>query len=164
MKLIPLPAHTSAKCGFTHKVIVDYTDLTGHATAGTTSVILQIFPDVATKTFPAGLAVLNCAMNLTTAFVAAGGDGDATNLALTVGDGGDVDRLLTSTEVLAAATEVLFKAMGAVTAPYAYVEADTLDAVFTISGGTTPLISDMTAGEVEIYLQLVDLNELELVQ
>lgn len=164
MKLIHLPAHTTATTGFTHKVIVNYTDLTGHSTAGTTSVILQIFPDTAAKTFAAGLCVLNCALNLTVPFVTAGGDGDATGLVVTVGDGGVVNRLMTSTELLLAGTEILFKAMGAVTAPYAYAEADTLDAVFTISGGTTPLISDCTAGQVEIYLAMCDLNDLEKVQ
>jgi hypothetical protein len=44
------------------------------------------------------------------------------------------------------------------------VAADTLDALFTVANGGSPLCSEATSGEVEVYLFVVDLNRLEDVQ
>lgn len=163
MKFIPLPSDVTAMAGFTHKVVIEYTDLTAAAGAADTTVTLPIVPqDVSTsqtEANPAGLAVLRTAINLVTPFVAS--DGSVNSLLLEIGDGGDTDRLLTQTEVAVAGTEVLFKVSAATTQPYAYVAADTIDALFTIAGGASPTIDELTSGKVEIYFHLVDLNQLE---
>lgn len=158
MKLIPLPSETQLRTGFTHKVIIDYLDIV--AMGAVTTLTKQIFPEGVT-TFPAGTAVLRAALNLITAFDFL--DAAIVSLLVEVGDGGDPDRLITSTELAVDGTEILFKVSAAATQPYAYLAADGIDAVFLVAGGASPLLSEATAGKVEIYLELVDLNALEAV-
>ena len=159
MKLITLPTHLGAP--FTHKFKFDFTDVDDGA--GATTLTKQVFPDaaIAVTGFDAGLTVLDTALNLTTAFDAT--DAAINSLLAEVGDGGDTDRLLTQTELALDGTEVLFKIMGAVTAPYAYPIADTIDVLFTVAGGASPTLGEINAGAAEIYLALFDLNLLELV-
>jgi hypothetical protein len=159
MKLIALPDIGFSP--FNWKWKYDFTDVDDGA--GGTTVTKQVFPDgnVGTTAFDAGLAVINTGFNLITAFDAS--DAAVNSLLIEVGDGGDTDRLLTQTETALDGTEVLFKMMGAVTAPFAYVVADTIDALFTVAGGATPTLGEVNAGAAEVYLHLFDLNRLEIV-
>lgn len=159
MKVYPLPPETVEQTGFNFKAVVDYADLTAAAGAADTTATIQILPEVATATNPAGLAVWRCAMNLITAFDAS--DTAINSLLLEVGDGGDTDRFLDPTEIAVDGTEILFKASKVTTFPHAYTAADGIDAKFTVAGGVTPLIDELTSGKVEIYLFVSDLNALE---
>lgn len=165
MKLIPLPSETRINTGFTHKVIIDYTDLTAAAGASDTTVTLPIIPqDVSTaqtETNPIGLAVQRCAMNLITTFDAS--DAALNSVLVEVGDGGDTDRFLDQTELSADGTYITFKHSKVTTFPHAYTAADTIDAKFTVAGGASPLVDELTSGKVEVYLAIVDLNALETV-
>ena len=158
MKLIPLPLETVALTGFTHKVIITHADVA--ALGSGTSAALAIFPS--SGTFPAGTAVFNAALNLTTAFDAS--DAAVNSLLVEVGDGTDPNRIIDQTEIAADGTEILFAASLVATKPYAYLAADTLDATFTVAGGGSPTLAEVNAGELEIYLQIVNLNNLEVVE
>lgn len=75
---------------------------------------------------------------------------------LIVGDGADTDRLLASMELNENGSEVLAK-VGA--GAYAYVGADTVDAVF----GSMALknLADVDVGEVVLYFKQTELSALE---
>ncbi|MBF8281274.1 MAG: hypothetical protein HW378_189 [Anaerolineales bacterium] len=159
MKLIPLPFETIALRGWTHKAIITAADVAalGAATTGT----LQIVPDVAADTNPAGMAVHRVGLNLTTAFDAS--DAAINSLTIEIGDGGDTNRFLGPTEIAVDGTEILFEVSRLSTYPYAYTTADGIDAFFTVAGGASPLLNEINAGQVELYLELENLNEMEVV-
>jgi hypothetical protein len=153
MKWILLSPTQRRELNATHKVVLTASDVAalGSGTTGT----IALFPR--TGTFPAGTRVQFAAINLITAFDAS--DASVNSLLIEVGDGGDTDRLLTQTELAVDGTEVLFKA--AAGNAYAYPVADTVDALFTVAGGASPTLAEINAGEVEIYFQVSDLNDLE---
>lgn len=144
----------------THKVTIDYTLLAARGAGATLTV--QLFPaqnatqyaagTAPSGTNPVGLIARFCGLHLVTAFDFS--DSGITSLLIEVGDGNDTDRLLTQTEIAVDGTEVLEKAMGAVTSPYAYPIADTIDALFTAANGGTPTVQEATSGEVELYFHL----------
>jgi len=153
MKLIQLSPTDAIFNLATHKVIIGHADVAalGSGTTGT----LAIFP--ASGTFPAGTTARFAGLNLKTAFDAS--DADVNSLTVQIGDT-DTDRLLTATQIAVDGTEILYKVEGAVTQPYAYLTADTIDALFTIAGGASPTLAEVTSGEVEIYLHITTLNSL----
>lgn len=132
--------------GFTHKIILAYTDFTSEAT----TVAFEIFPKLtsSTPTFPAGTTVLACAARVSTAFVFAAG-----TLVFTLGDGGDTARYIASVTLKTAAwiSGVQSKM------PYVYNAADTIDIVATAGAGDLPTI---TAGELIIFLRLGYLDKM----
>ena len=152
MKLIALSPTDARYKLATHKVVITFTDVAalGSGTTGT----LALFPF--TGTFPAGTTVRFAGLNLKTAFDAS--DASINSLLVEVGDGGDTDRLLTQTELAVDGTEVLFKASALM---YSYPIADTVDALFTVAGGASPTLAEITSGEVELYLHITDVNRLE---
>lgn len=130
----------------THKVIITYTDLValGANATGTIAII------PASGTFPAGTKARFAQLDLVTTFDFS--DAGITSLLIEVGDGGDTDRLLTQTQIAVDGTEVLSKVEGAVSQPWAYQAADTIDALFTVANGGSPLLNEATSGEVHLYL------------
>ncbi len=111
-----------------------------------------------TKTVPAGTLVRRCAMRLVTPFDAS--DASLNSALLEVGDGGDTDRFMPQTQLALDGTEILYFATPNATdsLPYAYLAADGIDAKLTTAGGGA-LVGSLTAGAVEIYLDMVDLND-----
>ena len=154
MDLIPLPKETTALTGYTHKVVVDYADVA--ALGASAAATLAIYPG--TGTFPAGTVCDRVALNLVTAFDFS--DAGITSLLVEVGDAGSTARLCAQTQIAVDGTEVLFFAQQT---SYAYLVADTIDAVFTAANGGSPLLSECTSGKLEIYLGLHDLNNLEVI-
>lgn len=154
MKLICLTPQERTLLLATHKVIFGYADVAAMASTGAA---VAIFPQ--SGTFPAGTTARFAGLNLTTAFDFS--DAAINSCTITVGDGGDADRLLTSTQLAVDGSEVLFKVEAATTQPYSYVAADTIDATILVGGGGSPLASECTAGVVELYLHITDLNDLE---
>lgn len=146
MKILSLNAVERRETGFTHKVSLTYADLT--AAAGSQAV--QIFPK--TGNLPAGIVAWKAAFRLVTNF----SGGAASALTMSVGDGGSATALLAAVSVLNGATPVAYKAGAPVKA---YTSADNIQATFTATGAN---LNTLTAGEIEIYLELRDLNDMAL--
>lgn len=139
--------------GFTHKFVIDYTDLT--ALGAVTSGAIVLAP------YTAGQAVRGAAFKLNTAF-----DGGATSaLALDVGHNGastdDPDSLLDNYEVHADGTEVFYglgngAAFAANATGYVPLDAGNYEATFTATDGN---LNALTQGKITILLQIVDLSK-----
>lgn len=155
MKFIPLPPESRWFGKATHKAILTYADLASNASATKT---VAIAPG-GTATLPAGTVVQVVGVNLITPFDFS--DAAINSCAITIGDGGSNNRFCVSTELAADGSYVSYFAPCAATAPYAYLVADTVDTFWTVSGGGSATTEEATSGEVEIYLWVVDLNDLE---
>ena len=133
-----------AASGFTHKWTIKYTDIDeGTGSSDTVTVVLG-------NTF-ADYVITKAMVNVTTAFAGTGG------LAVEVGTDGDPNGFITSTSVLTAgpiATQA--GAVPAAPVPSAAAAVDIMEALFTNSSSGSP--SALTAGEMDIYLCMVDAN------
>jgi hypothetical protein len=130
MTAYELPANTKAATGFTHQVVVTHTDLTEST------------------------VVEKAAFQLVTAFEDAS-DAAFNDTNVSVGDGGDTDRFIASTEVNENGTEVDFAANANTTA-YAYTAADTVDLL--VESMNAKSLSNIDAGEIHIYLAVTKLS------
>ena len=129
--------------GFTHKITIPYTDLTGLTSGNAYS----IFPALnAATTIPAGSRVSACAVNVSTAFVFSPG-----TLVAIIGDGGDTDRYFASTTIKTAG----YTENTPTTKPYTYGTADTIDIIVTAGAGA---LSSITAGSLDVFLRVEDLS------
>ena len=146
MKTFELPIETKASTGFTHKVIIEEADFTS-ATNTQTIDLLAV---------PAGSVISNAAHKLVTPLVSS--DGTLANLAYTLGNTASATSIMSSTEVLGAATEVVYKAM-TVTAPVA-ITAASQNVVAAFTATADKALSSVTAGEIHVYLTVADLNDL----
>lgn len=148
MTTTPLTVQDQALTGFTHVVKITYADLTD--TAALTKTI-AIVPESGTNAI--GAYVLRAGFQLKTSFTG----GATTALTLQVGDGGDTDRFIPAKSLHADATPVTnwITANATDTLPYAYVAADTIDALFT---ATDANLTALTAGEVWVFLQVGGLS------
>lgn len=141
-----LPIETKASTGFTHKVILTNADFTAAAATQTFS-LLQV---------PAGSVISNAAHKLVTPLVSS--DATLTSAAYSLGNTATATSVMSSTEVLGTATEVVNKAM-TVTTPVAITAADQF-VVAAFTATANKLLSSVTAGEIHIYLQIVDTNKI----
>jgi hypothetical protein len=163
MQLIPLPVETRQMTGFSHKAIINYSDLT---TAGA-SQAFTLFPDVSYNSSAlmyAGWAITKVAYRLITGFTG----GALSAMTLTLGDGAN------ATRYLAAASTDMFTAPGTTNAKdfvisgtaYVYSSNDLtnsntkLVATFAATGAN---VNAATAGQVEIYFRADDLSRLSTV-
>jgi hypothetical protein len=146
MTAYELPANTKAATGFTHQVVVTHTDLT-ESTVDTDQTIALL-------SVVAGDVVEKAAFKLVTAFEDAS-DAAFNDTNVSVGDGGDTDRFIASTEVNENGNEVDFAANANTTA-YAYTEADTVDLL--VESMTAKSLSNIDAGEIHIYLAVTKLS------
>jgi len=146
MKTYELPIETKASTGFTHKVILTNADFTAAAATQTFSLL----------PVAAGSVISNAAHKLVTPLVSS--DATLVSAAYTLGNTATATSIMSSTEVLGTATEVVNKAM-TVTAPVAITAADQF-VVAAFTATTAKLLSSVTAGEIHIYLQVVDTNEI----
>lgn len=144
----PLANETRASKGFTHFAKIKYSDL--NSTASTTAT-LELF------NVGAGSVVRKVASKVVTQF-----DGGSTSdLNISVGDGGDVDRFIgngtTNVRIHADGSADLYSEdSGQGTVPYEYNSTDTVDAVFTATGAN---LTALTEGEVIVYAEIVDYSE-----
>jgi len=146
MQVYELPIETKASTSFTHKVILTNADFTAAAATQTFSLL----------PVAAGSVISNAAHKLVTPLVSS--DGTLTSAAYTLGNTATATSIMSSTEVLGTATEVVNKAM-TVTAPVAITAADQF-VVAAFTATTAKLLSSVTAGEIHIYLQVVDTNKI----
>ena len=146
MKTYELPAETKAATGFTHKVIIEKADFTSATNTQTLSLLSA----------PEGTVIKSAAHKLVTPLVSS--DGTLISAAYTLGITASAASVMSSTEVLGTATEVVYKAM-TVTAPVAITAASqSVVAVFTATSAKA--LNTVTAGEIHVYLQVVDTNKI----
>jgi hypothetical protein len=128
--------------GFTHKFKVLYTDVDeGGGSSDTVTVTLG--------NTPTNFIITKTVVNVSTAFAGTGG------LAIEVGTDGDPNNFLSSTTVLTAGP--INTGFSSQTGSYA-AASDVLSAVFTNSSSGSP--SALSAGELDIYLAMHDVNDL----
>lgn len=146
MKVYELPYESKAASGFTHKVIIEKADFTSATNTQTLNLLAA----------PAGTIIKDAAHKLVTPLVSS--DGTLVSAAYSLGNTASATSVMSSTEVLGTATEVVYKAM-TVTAPVAITAADqSVVAAFTATSAKA--LNTVTAGEIHVYLQVVDTNKL----
>lgn len=145
MKIRKLTHEEAAFYGFTHVANLTFKDL--NTTAALTKTI-ALYPESGNA--PVGTVMRRAATKVITAFV-----GCAT-LGAEVGDDGDVDRILVSSDMKA--TAGTWKVAVPSTAPAVFNTANTLDVLFT---ATTNNLDQLTAGDVDIYFDVVELDNLK---
>ena len=129
--------------GFTHKWTIAYTDV--DEGTGTTDTVTAALGNT-----PSNFIVAKVAANVTTAFDGTGA------FTMEVGTDGDPNNFIESTSVKSAGT--ILAAAGAAPATLAGSHAqaaDALEVVFTNATSGSP--SALTAGSVDIYMQLIEL-------
>lgn len=155
MQIIPLTTEEQAKCGFTHKIVLTYTDLAAE-TSGAGFAIFPKFSEQSANVVPIGTRVSACAIRVVTIGVAA----SMTDLSVVIGDDGSTNRFLTTSEVggttSPVAAGIWYETFAA--APYIYTTANTIDMVATATGAA---LSALTAGEWHVYLALADMVSID---
>ena len=147
MKTYELPIETKASTGFTHKVILTNADFTAAAETQT----FNLLP------VAAGSVISNAAHKLVTPLVSS--DATLVSAAYTLGNTATATSIMSSTQVLGVhASDVANKAM-TVTTPVAITAADQF-VVAAFTATTAKLLNTITAGEIHIYLQVVDTNKI----
>ena len=135
--------------GFTNKYTVKYSDIALSSATGSTDTVT-----VTLGTTPTVWAASRAVANVTTAFAGTGG------LALTVGTSGSTAAILASASVLTAGLKQNTNGMNSVATPTSATStaSASLVAVFTNSVGSSPSV--LSAGELDIYLNILDLAKL----
>lgn len=135
--------------GFTNKYNVKYSDIALSSATGSTDTVT-----VTLGTTPTVWAASRAVANVTTAFAGTGG------LALTVGTSGSTAAILASASVLTAGLKQNSNGMNSVATPTSATStaSASLVAVFTNSVGSSPSV--LSAGELDIYLNILDLAKL----
>jgi hypothetical protein len=148
MKVFELPAETKAATGFTHKAVIDHTDLTTAAdnTAQTITLI----------TLPADSIVKDAASHLVTSFQLTGTTAYNSNT-VQVGVSGTTDQLIASQQINTNGTPVTTRRFNSNT-PVAYTASTPIIATFGSMASYDLL--ELNAGEVHIFLSVVDLNKI----
>lgn len=149
MQIIPLTLNESGFGGFTHKMVLTYSDIAA-LTSGSAASIYPGFNG--STTFPAGLYVKDAAINVVTAFAYSGANNGT--LTLAVGDGSSSTAFINTTSLKTAGFTASFNA----TKPQLYSVADTIDIVATAA---TQAITALTAGEVHVYMELCAMDKLD---
>lgn len=148
-QIIPLTTQEIAGSSFTHKVVLTAADVAA-MTSATAYSIYPAFNSSSTKTM---LAVGNVAAYVKTAFNAFQSDGTtAVTLVATIGDGTTANLFMASTSLKTAA--VIINANTTLKT----LAGDIIKITPTFGASGDP--TKTTAGEVHIYLQIIDLAQL----
>mgnify|MGYP003654526623 FL=1 len=132
--------------GFTHKFKVLYTDVDeGGGSSDTVTVTLG--------NTPTDFIITKALVNVSTAYAGTGA------IAVEVGTDGDPNNFISSTSVLTAGPIIVGAGAAVKTLAGSFAAAsDVLSAVFTNSSSGSP--SALSAGELDIYLAMHDVNDL----
>lgn len=153
MKSIQLSPSDQLYHQATHKVIITYADLTSRAGATDTSVVVELLPDTAKytgATLPAGTQVECTKAQIVTVFDNSETAVNAMSCEVGI-TGGDIDSLL---DGFACFTADNFGTEAPTTSPIVLASADTVDAIFTASGGSSNYIDATTQGELHLYFKV----------
>jgi hypothetical protein len=158
MQLVTLSPTARFVYRATHKVIVAAADVAALATDSDT---LDVFPT--SGDFPAGTQIAFRGANLLTAFDFS--DASIDSLTLQVGDTLSTNRFLDATQLAADGTEVIYGVPASVAQPFPYEPVgNRVRLTISCSGGASPLLSECTAGKVEIYFAVSSAEDLEVVK
>lgn len=135
--------------GFNHRIVVDHTDLTTSANNTTQSLTLI--------TLPAGTVVKSAAYWLKTPFkLSTNSSFDLTTMI--VGDSGDTDRYIDSSELNENGTEVVYAVNNEGKLPSVTTASTAVNAVFTPKAANN--LAQLDTGEIHIYLETADVTTL----
>ena len=134
--------------GFNYRFVIDHPDLT--VSADNTA------QDITLITLPAFSVVMRAATYLKTPFQLIGTTAYNSNI-LQVGDAADPDRYITAQQLNVNGTEVLAKAQASTT-PFAYETATAVIANFASMASYD--LAELNAGEVHIFLEVAQLDQL----
>jgi hypothetical protein len=148
MKVFELPAETKGATGYTHKVVLDHTDLTTAAdnTAQTITLI----------TLPADSIVTDAATHLVTSFQLTGTTAYNSNT-IVVGVSGTTDQLIASQQINTNGTPVTTRRFNSTT-PVAYTASTPI--IATVASMASYDLLELNAGEIHVFLAVNDLNKL----
>jgi len=139
------------RTGFTHKLVLDYTDLTGF-TSGTA---FAIYPQPnGAATTPAGTLAGPMAVYVNTGFT---GAGPLTALTASVGDGSVATRYVNAQSLFTTDKWLPTGNPPSTSPSLGTGAADTIDLVLTATGGT---LAALTAGRFTLFARFADLNTL----
>lgn len=141
-----LTANEAAYSGFTHKWKVKYTDI-DEGTGATDTVTVKLY------TTTADWMVTRAAWNVVTAFAGAASQA----LTAELGTDGDPNNFIESAAVTAVGPKIHAAAGNVATLAGSFAAAsDILQIKFTNATAGSP--SELTAGEIDVYLGIVELN------
>ena len=144
-KVVPLLEQETSRTGFTHKFVIDYTDTnTGTGSTDTETVTLG--------TTPAKFVCTHALVRVATAFAG------TTAMTISVGFGSNTSAAVAATSVLTAGIIAVAGTGVATASTSTGTSAVAIKAVFTNATGGSP--SALTAGQVVIYLRLLDVDKL----
>jgi hypothetical protein len=148
LKTFELPYETKAATGYTHKIVLDHTDLTTAAdnTAQTITLI----------TLPADTIVKDAATHLVTSFQLTGTTAYNSNT-IQVGVSGTTDQLIASQQINTNGTPVTSRRFAADN-PIGYTASTPI--IATVASMASYDLLELNAGEIHIFLAVVDLNKL----
>lgn len=135
--------------GFNHRFVITASDLT-ESTDNTAQ-------DITLITLPAGTVVKQAAYFLKTP-MADDSDSALNTTTLIVGDSGDTDRYINSSELNVNGTEVIAGASDGSKVPHAYATATAVVAKFGSMAAKD--LASVDVGEISIYLETADLTAL----
>lgn len=148
MKVFELPYETKAATGYTHKIVLDHTDLTT-ATDNTAQTITLI-------TLPADTIVKDAATHLVTSFQLTGTTAYNSNT-IQVGVSGTTDQLIASQQINTNGTPVTSRRFAADN-PIGYTASTPI--IATVASMASYDLLELNAGEIHIFLAVVDLNKI----
>jgi len=146
MKTYELPAETKAATGYTHKVVLTHNALT--TSADNTAQTLTLL------TLPADSIVKDVATHLVTPFQLTGTTAYNSNT-IVVGVSGTTDAFVASQQINANGTPVTARRFNSNT-PLAYTASTPI--IATVASMASYDLLELNAGEIHIFLSVVDLN------
>ena len=147
MKVFELPLETKAATGYTHKAIVDHTDLTETAAATAQNITLL--------SLAAGDVVRSAAFKVVTSFADAA---DSANNTTTMTLNGAGSEVISSTQANANGTPVLYKAH-TTTVPRTATSSSTVQLAVGAPASTKTLAA-LTTGELHVFFSVNKLASL----
>jgi len=149
MQYIALSNEERLSTGYSHKVVITHDDLTDTDTA----------QDITLAALTEGQFVTRTGYKLVTDFASANGTG----LTVSIGNSDSATVYQAAKELQATEVDYWFSQL--VTAPptggnTVVADTETVFARFTTSGGSSPLLSEYTAGEVHVFLEVTDVRKL----
>jgi hypothetical protein len=148
MQAFELPAETKAATGYTHKVVIDHTDLTNGTDAASQTITLI--------TLPADSIVTDAATHLVTSFQLTGTSAYNSNT-IQIGVSGTTDQLIASQQINTNGTPVTSRRFNSNT-PVGYTASTPI--IATVASMASYDLLELNAGEIHVFLAVNDLNKL----